>query len=73
MVFNDETKINCFNANGRSQYTVNDKENVLDCGMKQNVNHGGVFVMLLSCMTIRGLGDLQRVEGHINAKDYIAV
>jgi hypothetical protein len=24
-------------------------------------------------MTSRGLGDLQRVEGHINAKDYIAL
>jgi hypothetical protein len=29
--------------------------------------------MLWSCMTSRGLGDLQRVEGHINAKDYIAL
>jgi hypothetical protein len=29
--------------------------------------------MLWSCMTSRGLGDLQRVEGRINAKDYITL
>jgi transposase len=28
---------------------------------------------LWSCMTSRGLGDLQRVEGRINAKDYITL
>ena len=41
--------------------------------MKQFVKHGGRFVMLWNCMTLRGLGDLQKVEGHINAKDYIAL
>jgi hypothetical protein len=29
--------------------------------------------MLWSCMTSRGLGELQKMEGRINAKDYIAL
>jgi transposase len=73
VVFSDETKINRFNADGRSWYWINDKENVPNCAVKQTVKHGRGSVMLWSCMTSRGLGDLQRVEGHINAKDYIAL
>jgi transposase len=73
VVFSNETKIICFNADGRSWYWVNDKENVPNCTMKQTVKYGGGSIMLWSCMTARGLGDLQRVEGRINAKDYIAL
>ena len=73
MVFSDETKINCFNANGRSWCWINERESVLDCAVKQIVKHGGGSVMLWSCMISRGLGDLQRVERCINAKDYIAL
>ena len=46
MVFSDKTKINHFNANRRSWYWVNDKENVLDRVVKQTVKHGGGSVML---------------------------
>jgi hypothetical protein len=40
--------------------------------VKQTVKHGGRSIVLRSCMTSRGLGDLQRAEGLINPKDYIA-
>ena len=73
VMFSDETKINRFNADGRSWCWVNDKENVPNRAVKQTAKHGGGSVMLWSCMTVRGLGDLQRVEGRMNAKDYIAV
>jgi hypothetical protein len=62
VVFSDETKINRFNADGRSWYWVNNKESIPDRAVKQIVKHGGGFVMLWSCMTSRSLGDLQRVE-----------
>ena len=29
--------------------------------------------MLWSCMTTRGVGDLQKVDGCLNAKDYISI
>jgi hypothetical protein len=41
--------------------------------MKQTMKHGGGSIILWSCMTSRSLGDLQRVEGCINAKDYITL
>ena len=71
MVFSDETKINCFNADGRSWYWINDMESTPDRVVKQIVKHGRGSVMLRSCMISRSLGDLQRVEGHINTEDYI--
>jgi transposase len=46
VVFSDETKINRFNADGRSWCWVNDKENVPDRAVKQTVKHGGGSVML---------------------------
>jgi hypothetical protein len=73
VVFSDETKINRFNAYGRSWYWANDKESIPDRTVKHTVKHGGGFVILWSCMTSRCLGDLQRVEGHINATNYIAL
>jgi transposase len=73
VVFSDEIKINCFNANGRSWYWINDKESVPDRAMKQIVKYGRGSVLLWSCMTSSSLVDLQRVEGCINTKDYIAL
>lgn len=73
VVFSDETKINRFNADGRSWCWISDKENLPDRAVKQTVKHGGGSVMLWSCMTSRGLGDLVKIERRINAKDYIAI
>ena len=38
-----------------------DKESIPDCTSWQSVTHGGKSLMLWNCMTLRGLGDLQRV------------
>jgi hypothetical protein len=65
VVFNDETKINRFNVDGRSWCWINDKENVPNCTVKQTVKHGGGSVILWSYMASGGLGHLQRMEGHI--------
>jgi hypothetical protein len=46
VVFSNKTKINRFNANGRSWCWINDKENVPDRVVKQTVKHGGGSVML---------------------------
>ena len=46
VVLSDETKINCFNVDGRSWYWINDKESVPDHALKQIVKQGGRFVML---------------------------
>jgi hypothetical protein len=46
VVFSDETKINCFNIDGRSWCWINDKENVPNRIVKQTVKHGGGSIML---------------------------
>ena len=44
-----------------------------DHAVKQIVKHGGRSLRLWSCMTTRGVGDLKRVDGRRNAKDYITI
>ena len=73
VVFSDETKINRFNLDGRTWCLVNDQKNLPDRVVKQTVKHGGGSLMLWSCMTARGVGDLQKVDGRLNAKDYISI
>jgi hypothetical protein len=51
VVFSHKTKINRFNADGRSWCWVNDKESLFNCVVKQTMKHGGGSVMLWSCMT----------------------
>ena len=58
MIFNDETKIDCFNADGRSWCWIIDKENVPNCAVKQTVKYTRGSIVLWSCMTIRILADL---------------
>ena len=41
--------------------------------MKQIVKFEEGSIMLLSCITIRGLDDFQRIEGYINVEDYVVV
>lgn len=72
LVFSDETKISCFNADG-SWCWVSDKENLLHCAIKQTVKHGGGSEMLWSCMTSRGLGDSVKIERRVNAEEYIVI
>ena len=70
MVFGDKTKINRFDAHGKSWCWINDKENIPNHIVKQTMKHDRRSVMLWICMTI-GLGDLEKVKGHINTKDYV--
>ena len=46
VVFSDETKINCFNSDGRTWCWVNDQKNLSNYAVKQTVKHGGGSLML---------------------------
>ena len=48
-------------------------DNPDDRAVKQTIKHGGGSLMLWRCMTSRGVGDLQKVDGRLNAKDYILI
>ena len=66
-------KINHFNSNGRTWCWVNDQKSLSDRAVKQTMKHDIGSLMLWSCMTTRGVDDLQKADGHLNAKDYISI
>ena len=73
VVFNDGTKICCFNVDGRTWCWIEDKENILVRVVNQIVKHGGGSIMLWGCLTCRGLGSLHNIQGHLNARGYFAI
>ena len=40
--------------------------------VNQTVKHVGGSIMLWGCLTYRGLGSLHNIQGHLNARGYIA-
>ena len=41
--------------------------------VNQTVKHVGGSIMLWGCLTYRGLGSLHNIQGHLNARGYIAI
>lgn len=58
VVFRNKMKTNCFGANGSIWWWVSDNESLLDHVEKQTMKQNGESMMLLSCMTTRGLREL---------------
>ena len=73
VVFSCGTKICRFNSYGRNWCWIEDKENIPVCVVNQTGKHGGGSIMLWGCLTCRGLGSLQNMQGHLNARGYIAI
>jgi len=46
MIFSDETKINRFNSNGRSQCWIRNGESIRPQHVHQTMKHGGGLVMI---------------------------
>ena len=73
VVFRFESKICCFNSYGRSWCWIKDQKNIHVRVVNQVVKHGGGSIMLWGCLTCRGLGSLQNIQRHLNARGYIAI
>ena len=73
VMFGDETKICQFNADGRTWCWIEDKENIHVRVVNQIVKHGGGSIILWGCSTCKGLGSLHNIQGHLNARGYIAI
>ena len=48
-MFSDETKISCFNSDGRTWCWIEEKENIPMRTMNQSMKYGGGSRMLWSC------------------------
>lgn len=70
VIFSDETKINRFGSDGREFTWRKDGEQLRPHNIRQTLKHGGGSIMVWSCMSAKGPGYIQCIEGKMNAKDY---
>ncbi len=66
----DETKINLFGSDGVKLVWRQPGEEYKDKCVLPTVKHGGGSVMIWGCMSAAGTGELQFIEGTINANMY---
>ena len=66
VIFNDETKINKSNSDGRSWCWIGDGERVGPQHVHQTVKYGGGSMMIWGCMTAFGPGAWYKIEGRMD-------
>ena len=70
MIFNDGTKINRYNSDGRSWYWIGDGGCVGPQHVHQTVKHGGESVMIWRCIMAFGPGAWYKIEGRMDRHMY---
>ncbi len=70
MLWSDETKINLFGSDGVKRVWRQPGEEYKDKCVLPTVKHGGGSVMVWDCMSAAGTGELQFIEGTMNANMY---
>ncbi len=67
VLWSDETKINIFGSDGVKRVWRQPGEEYKDKCVLPTVKHGGGSVMVWGCMSAAGTGELQFIEGTMNA------
>ncbi len=70
VLWSDETKINLFGSDGVKRVWWQPGEEYKDKCVLPTVKHGGGSVMIWGCMSAAGTGELQFIEGTMNANMY---
>ncbi len=70
VLWSDETKINLFGSDGVKRVWWQPGEEYKDKCVLSTVKHGGGGVMIWGCMSAAGTGELQFIEGTMNANMY---
>ncbi len=70
VLWSDETKINLFGSDGVKSVWRKPGEEYKDKCVLPTVKHGGGSVMVWGCMSAAGTGELQFIEGTMNANMY---
>ncbi len=70
VLWSDETKINLFGSDGVQRVWRQPGEEYKDKCVLPTVKHGGGSVMVWGCMSAAGTGELQFIEGTMNANMY---
>ncbi len=70
VLWSDKTKINLFGSDGVKRVWRQQDEEYKDKCVLPTVKHGGGGVMVWGCMSAAGTGELQFIEGTMNANMY---
>ncbi len=70
VLWSDETKINLIDSDGVKRVWQQTGEEYKDKFVLPSVKHGGGSVMVWGCMSAAGTGELQFIEGTMNANMY---
>ncbi len=70
VLWSDETKINLFGSDGVKRVWRQPGEEYKDKCVWPTVTHGGGSVMVWGCMSAAGTGELEFIEGTMNANMY---
>ncbi len=70
VLWSEETKINLFGSDGVKRVWWQPGEEYKDKCVLPTVKHGGGRVMVWGCMSAAGTGELQFIEGNMNANMY---
>ncbi len=70
VLWSDETKIHLFGSDGVKHVWRQPGEEYKDKCVLPSVKHGGGSVMVWGCMSAAGTGELQFIEGTMNANMY---
>ncbi len=70
VLWSDETNIHLFGSDGVKRVWRQPGEEYKDKCVLPTVKHGGVSVMVWGCMSAAGTGEIQFIEGTMNANMY---
>ena len=73
VLWSDETKMNLFGSDGVKRVWRQPGEEYKDKCVLPTVKHGGGSVMVWGCMSAAGTGELQFIEGTMNANMYCGI
>ena len=73
VIFSDETKFNIFGSDGKKFVWRKPNCELQEKNIQTTVKHGGGSVMLWGCMGHSGVGNIEFIEGVMNADMYIAI
>lgn len=71
--YTDESKFNLFGSDGKTYCRRRPGEEFLPQNVSKQVKHGGGNIQVWGCLSYNGPGRLHRVDGRMNAVQYVSI
>ena len=73
IVFSDETKVNRIGSDGRKWVWREAGSSLKNNNVLPTVKHGGGSIIIWDCLTAKGIGNLVKIDGNLNAHLYVDI